>query len=79
MSVEPGQGGQKFMPESLEKINKLNKKIKSLNLDVLISVDGGINNNSAIECINNGVNMLVIGSALANNSDKNDFIENCKK
>ena len=78
MSVEPGKGGQKFMPESLEKIDKLNKKIKNLNLDVLISVDGGINNNSASECIKNGVDILVIGSALANSTDKIDFLKNMK-
>lgn len=79
MSVEPGQGGQKFMPNAVEKINKLNKKIKSLNLNVLISVDGGINNNSAIECKENGVDILVIGSALLNSADKIKFIEDCKK
>ena len=78
MSVEPGQGGQKFMIESLEKINKLNKKIKNLNLNVLISVDGGINNNSAIECKENGVDILVIGSALLNSADKIKFIKDCK-
>ena len=79
MSVEPGQGGQKFIPESLEKIVKLNKKIKNLNLNVLISVDGGINNNSAIECINNGVKMLVIGSALANSENKTKFLYDIDK
>ena len=79
MSVEPGQGGQKFMPEALEKINKLRKKINSLNLNVLISVDGGINNNSAIECIEKGADMLVIGSALANSFNKVSFLEQCKK
>ena len=79
MSVEPGQGGQKFMPNTLEKINKLNKKIKNLDLNVLISVDGGINNNSAIGCKNNGANMFVIGSALVNSSNRTNFIEQCKK
>lgn len=78
MSVEPGQGGQKFMPIALDKINKLNKKIKKSNLNVLISVDGGINNNSASECIKNGVDILVIGSALSNSTDKIDFLENIK-
>jgi len=78
MSVEPGQGGQKFMPIALDKINKLSNKIKNLNLNVLISVDGGINNNSASECIKNGVNILVIGSALLNSADKIDFLENIK-
>lgn len=79
MSVEPGQGGQKFIPESLVKIEKLNKKIKNLNLNVLISVDGGINNNSAIKCINNGAEMLVIGSALANSENRVKFLYNIDK
>lgn len=79
MSVEPGQGGQKFMLEALEKIDKLKIKIKNMNLNVLISVDGGINNNSAIECKKNGVDMLVIGSALLNSADRKCFIEDCKK
>ena len=78
MSVEPGRGGQEFIKSTLDKINKLSKKIKSLNLDVLISVDGGINNNNSNECKINGVKMLVIGSALANSNDKNLFISQCK-
>jgi len=79
MSVEPGQGGQEFISMSLKKIDKLNKKIKKMNLNVLISVDGGINNNSAIECINNGAEILVIGSALLNSFDKKQFLINIKK
>ena len=78
MSVEPGSGGQPFIPSSLDKISKLRKKIDSLNLNVLISVDGGINNNSAKECIESGVDILVIGSALTNNSNKSDFISQIK-
>ena len=48
MSVEPGRGGQKFIESSLDKIKKLNNKIKELCLDVLISVDGGINDKTGI-------------------------------
>lgn len=78
MSVEPGKGGQKFIPTSLEKIHKLRQKIDSLNLNVLISVDGGINNNSAAPCIKNGVDILVIGSALTNSENKKEFINKIK-
>ena len=42
MSVEPGKGGQEFIPETLEKINKLNKIIKENNYQIKIEVDGGI-------------------------------------
>lgn len=78
MSVEPGRGGQTFITSSLEKIEKLNKKIINDNLNVLISVDGGINNNTAINCINSGVDILVIGSALVNSKDKKQFINSIK-
>ena len=78
MSVEPGKGGQEFIPNSLEKINKLRKKIDTLNLDVLISVDGGININSAAPCIKNGVDILVIGSALTNSYNKKEFVNKIK-
>ena len=43
MSVEPGFGGQKFMPEVLEKIKSLNQIIKDKNLKIDLEVDGGIN------------------------------------
>lgn len=75
MSVEPGKGGQKFMPDALDKISKLRNKIDNLKLDVLISVDGGINNNSATQCIESGVDILVIGSALTNSENKKIFID----
>ena len=78
MSVTPGFGGQKFIPETLNKIEKLKQEIKSKNLNVLISVDGGINNNSSIECIDKGADILVIGSALINNENKVKFINDVK-
>jgi len=81
MSVEPGFGGQKFIDSSLEKIEKLRKKIDELNLDVLISVDGGININSADSCIGKGADILVIGSALTNSENKDELINivKCKQ
>lgn len=79
MSVEPGRGGQEFIPSALEKVKKLKNKIKNDNLDVIISIDGGINNIRAIECLNSGVDMLVIGSALVNSENKEELIKNIKK
>ena len=79
MSVEPGKGGQEFIPSALEKVKKLKDKIKNDNLDVIISIDGGINNIRAIECLNSGVDMLVIGSALVNSENKEELIKNIKK
>ena len=78
MSVTPGFGGQKFITDTLEKIKKLKNEILKRNLNVLISVDGGINNNSSIECIDKGADILVIGSALINNENKEKFINDVK-
>lgn len=55
MSVEPGKGGQKFMPIAIDKINKLRK----LNKNIIISVDGGINNET-VKLVN--TDMVVSGS-----------------
>lgn len=78
MSVEPGKGGQKFIEKSLEKIEILNNKIKELGLNVLVSIDGGINEETSKKCILSGADMLVIGSALVNSDNKDQFIKNCK-
>lgn len=79
MSVEPGRGGQEFISDTLIKIENLKNKIKKDNLNVIISVDGGINKNRAIECINAGVDNLVIGSSLVNDLDRKAFINKCKE
>lgn len=64
MSVEPGFGGQKFMPSALEKITTLKKEIERQNLNVDIEVDGGINAETAPLAINAGATVLVAGSYL---------------
>lgn len=78
MSVEPGRGGQKFIDNSLNKIKKLKDYVKKNNLNVIISVDGGINNNTGVNCVKNGADMLVVGSALINSNDKENFIKELK-
>ena len=77
MSVEPGKGGQKFIGKTLKKINLLYKykndnKLKNL----LIEVDGGINDKTLVKCVKNGANVLVIGSYLFNHQD---FADRFKK
>ena len=71
MSVEPGFGGQKFMPEVLEKIKKLKKiqKEKKLNFD--IEIDGGINFENCKIAIEAGANILVSGTTIFKNNDGN--------
>ncbi len=77
MSVNPGFGGQKFMPEVLEKVKAL-KQIKDkegLNFD--IEIDGGINFDNSKQAINAGANILVSGTTIfkSNNGDIKKNIE----
>ena len=69
MSVYPGFGGQKFMPEVIEKIKKLFqiKKDNKLNFD--IEVDGGINFSNSKEVISAGANILVSGTTIFNENN----------
>ncbi|NLB49062.1 MAG: ribulose-phosphate 3-epimerase [Erysipelotrichia bacterium] len=69
MSVNPGQGGQSFIPEVLDKIATLKAEIKRRNLSTLISVDGGINDQTAPKCIASGADVLVVGSYLFQSED----------
>ena len=64
MSVNPGYGGQKFIPESLEKIAELRQMIDARGLTTEIEVDGGINPETAQLCIDAGATVLVAGSAV---------------
>ena len=71
MSVNPGFGGQKFMPEVLEKIKDLNEIKEKDNLNFDIEVDGGINFDNNKLAINAGANILVSGTTVfkENNGD----------
>ncbi len=62
MSVEPGFGGQSFMPSALPKLEALKKEIDRLNLSVDLEVDGGINAETAPLAIKAGANVLVAGN-----------------
>lgn len=64
MSVEPGFGGQKFIPSSLEKIVETKAMIDKKNLDVDIQVDGGIYTHNVEDVIKAGANIIVAGSAV---------------
>jgi len=71
MSVNPGFGGQKFMPEVLEKIKELKKIQNEKNLDFDIEIDGGINFDNCKDAIEAGANILVSGTTIfkSNNGD----------
>ena len=72
MTVIPGFGGQKFMENQVYKIGKLNKIRKNKNYKYKIEVDGGINNTNKDSCINNGVDILAVGSYLLS-KDKTEY------
>lgn len=64
MSVEPGFGGQEFIPFSLDKIRALDKIKKEKGYDFTIQVDGGINADNIKDVIDAGIDEIVIGSSL---------------
>ncbi len=66
MSVEPGFGGQKFMPNCIEKIQYLSSKKSSIFPELQIQVDGGINETTSKSVIVSGATNLVAGSAIFN-------------
>lgn len=74
MSVMPGYGGQPFMTEVLDKVKKLKNYIKVNDYDIIISIDGGINNDTAKLATAAGVDMLVSGSYITNSSDYQEKI-----
>ncbi|MEN6594301.1 MAG: ribulose-phosphate 3-epimerase [Clostridiaceae bacterium] len=74
MSVNPGFGGQKFIPESLGKIAELRAMIDERGLSTEIEVDGGINPETAKLCVKAGATVLVAGSAVFQANDPADMI-----
>ena len=69
MSVNPGFGGQKFIPGALNRISELKKLINQHNANVLIEVDGGVGPANAQEVLNAGADVIVAGSAVFNSED----------
>ena len=69
MSVNPGFGGQKFMPEVLEKIKELKKIQIKKNIDFDIEIDGGINFDNCKAAIDAGANILVSGTTIFKSND----------
>ena len=67
MSVNPGFGGQSFIPSVIEKAKRLKALIAKRNPDCLIEVDGGVNDENVIDLKNAGVDIVVAGSYVYNN------------
>lgn len=79
MSVNPGFGGQSFIPNVLEKIEKLRNIINKRNLNVDIEVDGGVNLNNLRQVVDAGANIIVAGSAIFGSNDIFETVREFKR
>ena len=78
MSVNPGFGGQSFIPQSLEKIKILKKIIRDSQSEALIQVDGGINPKNAPKIVAGGADVVVAGNAIFGSNNPSSVIEQLK-
>lgn len=78
MSVNPGFGGQSFIPHSLDKIRELKKLIADHDASTLIEVDGGVSPDNAAEIVAAGADVLVAGSAVFKSDDPMETIRKLK-
>ena len=78
MSVEPGFGGQSFIETSLDTIKKLANIKKEKGYNYIIEVDGGINKETSLKCIDSGVDSLVAGSFIFKSKDYKKSVEELK-
>lgn len=79
MTVEPGEGGQALIPETIEKIDKLYKYIKENEIDIDIEADGGINLETADKVKDAGANILVAGTSIVQSNDYADTVRKLKE
>jgi ribulose-phosphate 3-epimerase len=79
MSVNPGFGGQSFIPQSIQKIKELRTLINNTGSSARIEVDGGISLKNAAEIINAGADVLVTGSAVFSSADPRATIAKLKQ
>ncbi|UCD31745.1 MAG: ribulose-phosphate 3-epimerase [Desulfobacterales bacterium] len=75
MSVNPGFGGQKFIPSSLDKVLELRKMIDERGRNILIEIDGGVNEKNIKSISDAGVDVFVAGSAIFNSPDYKKTID----
>ena len=79
MTVEPGKGGQKLIPETIEKIQKLKQYIEKNNFEVDIEADGGINLDNVEKIKEAGCDIIVAGSAIVNSDNYAETIGKLKQ
>lgn len=75
MSVEPGLGGQEFLIDTLDKVKLLKKEVIQTSSKLVISIDGGINKNNSVLCLNAGCDILVVGSYIMSFDDPKEAID----
>lgn len=79
MSVNPGFGGQSFIPEALQKIRELKKMIVDKKLNVEIEVDGGVKTDNVAEVVKAGADVVVMGSAFYNSADYAETVKTVRE
>lgn len=79
MSVEPGEGGQKFIENTIEKVKNLSNYIEENKYEIDIEVDGGINSENAYNLKEVGANILVAGTYIINSENMKEAIKSLKK
>ncbi|CAK7001031.1 MAG: Ribulose-phosphate 3-epimerase [Peptostreptococcus russellii] len=79
MSVNPGFGGQKFIPEIIEKTKELKALIEEKNPSVLIEIDGGVKSSNIKEIVDAGADVLVAGSAIFGQDDINKAVRDLRE
>ena len=79
MSVNPGFGGQAFIPNSIDKIKALRKRIQERGLNVLIEVDGGVNEKTINQAAAAGTDVFVAGSAIFGTKDYQTTIQRLRQ
>ena len=79
MSVNPGFGGQSYIPVVTEKIKELKALIDEMNLDIDIEVDGGVKTSNIAEVVNAGANVIVAGSAIFNAGNIDEAVKSLRE
>ena len=79
MSVNPGFGGQKFIPATVSKVKKIKDLIKQKNASTIIEVDGGVNLETGAQVCQAGADAIVAGSFVFKSEDPSETISNLKK
>ena len=75
MSVNPGFGGQQFIPHSLDKIGRLARMREERGLEFLIEIDGGIGSDNVLEAVQAGADVIVAGSSVFHSADPAAAVE----